>query len=213
MRVYIARHEEIEYGDHQQEDPALILALEQLASNIIVRAVAQPQQYRRIDGMRDHDCLNPGHPAQPRQVHRPRAEHVLDHLAHESADVFARRRVVKQHPVFDERVVRFCDPSRVVLIEMHLEDVDAHLVRDDEKSDDEENAGARFFEPLSESFPQSPSVPQPRAITGKQRTDSDRGQRQNRRSIYPEERIECRPEIDARNNDHLEYRPEEQLAT
>lgn len=119
-----------------------MLALEQLAPDLIVRAIAQPQQDRRIDGMRDDHRPDPGHPAQPCQIHAPRTVNVLDHLTDEPADILARRRVVQQHAILDKGVVGLRNPSRVVLVQMHLEDVDIHLVCDDEEGNEEKCAEA-----------------------------------------------------------------------
>ena len=106
-----------------------------MTSNLIIRAITQPQQDRRIHGVRNDHSSDARHTAQPRQIHRPWTEYVLYHLAHETPDVLAGRWVVEEHAVLDQRIVRLRDPAGIILVQMHPEDVHTHLPDDNQTSD------------------------------------------------------------------------------
>ena len=153
--------------------------------------------------MRNDYSLDGRHPAQPRQVHAPRAEHILDHLTHESTDVLPRRRVVEQHLVLHQRVVCLGDPPGVVLVQMHPEDIDEHLIADHQECDDQE--GGETLPP--DTCPSLSDL----MVSLHQRIDAESGQYNHNSGIRPEQCAEICSVVHHRNGDELERRPQDNL--
>ena len=156
--------------------------------------------------MGDHDGPDARRTAQPSHVHAPWAEHILDHLADEPANVFACCRVMQQHLVLDEGIVRLGDPARVILVQMHAEDVDAHLSGDDQQGDDEERGD--LLEPRTLILPISCM-----GSVAIERTRAQPGQNNHTPGIDPEQGRKVGSEIDTGNGYDLKDRPHQQLST
>lgn len=88
--------------------------------------------------MRYDHSFDTSRSTQPCQINRSWAEYIFDHLAHKPTNVLTGRRVVQEHAVLDQRVVGLRNPPSIVLVQVHPEDVNAHLPSDDQKGDDQE---------------------------------------------------------------------------